>query len=140
MNFKKTTIQCPCCKKEFMFEHYHGGSIEHENMLSNMNVLVSRWDSDYDKDDLFTWAINLDGTHSSIKDHTIKVGRDIFSCVLIWLQQHGKEDIYEYFKGREKDIGGKYNGIRYKVIADLQEQIREEEGKIITEKEEVMCK
>ena len=98
MNFKRTTIQCPCCDKEFSTEYYHGGSIEHENTLNNLGVFVGRWNRGWDKDDLFLHAINLDGNHCNIKDNRFEVSADIFKCVLLWMQKNKHGEIYDYLQ------------------------------------------
>ena len=124
------STECPCCKKIFYEEYYSGGSIEHENSYNNREVFVSRWDSGYDSEKLFLWAINLDGNHCNIKDNKIKAGREIFNCVLIWLKQNGRDDIYDWLKAKENEIAERYNKVRHVVINDLKKQIEKEEAKL----------
>jgi len=130
MSFKNTTLQCPCCKKIFATEYYHGGSIEHENSHYNRNVFIHRFDSDYNRDDLFLWAINLDGNHCNIKDNTIDVGREIFNCTLIWLLRNERNDMHDWLKNKEHEIADRYNSVRHIVINELKNQIKKEEMKL----------
>lgn len=131
MGFKTTTMQCLCCQKVFYHEYGHGGAIEHENMLRNMHIFVSRWDSGYDKDALFLDTIELNGNHRNVKNNRIKVGREIFKCVLIWMQQNGREDIYGWLKSKEHEIVEKYNDVRRIEIGNLKRQIEKEQAAIV---------
>ena len=131
MGFKRTVLQCPNCKGGFSTEYHHGGSIEHENILRNLDTLVGRWNMGRDKDKLFLYTINLEGNHCNIKDNSIEVGLDIFKCVLLWLQKNEHEEIYEYLKGREDEIEGEYNAVVEESIRELEEEIKSQKARIL---------
>lgn len=97
-----------------------------------MDVFVIRWEQGHHKNGLFLWSINLDGNHCSIKDNRIEVGLEIYNCILMWLQQEGRQDIYQWLKEKEGEIAGKYNEVRKVVIDGLKDQIKKEELKLIT--------
>ena len=123
MNFKRVTLECPNCGKAFSTEYHHGGSIEHENTLTNLGGFVRQWCAGGDKERLFLRAINLDGNHCNIKDNAHAVGVDIFKCVLLWMKRNQHREIYEYLFSRRHEIREKYNAVIYESIDQLEEDI-----------------
>lgn len=140
MKFKDTKISCSNCDKEFYSEFWGGGSIEHDNIISNMHVYVNHWelakkgDDFYTKERSFLALINLDGNYCNIKDNEYKTGVSIYKCALKWLENNGLVDFYKYIKSRECDISAEYNRILDISISKLQEEICWIEQRRITDK------
>ncbi len=122
MSFVK--LQCPCCGKVFTTEYHHGGAIEHINSHRNMRVFVRRWHNNHNKNDLFLWAINLEGNHCNIKDNRIAIGRDIFNCTVTWMLDNDEPKIAQYLLGREDDIKVEDNRITLESIELLKQDER----------------
>lgn len=130
MILKTTTLKCSNCGIEFYSEYGEGGSIVHNNAISNIDVLISRFNSGL-YDDVFLSAINLNGNFDSIKDNSFKVGKQIYDCVLLSLRKKKEYNVYSYLKSRECDIVDMYNNLRHRRIEMLTEEIKEQMKRII---------
>jgi len=112
---KEKTIKCSVCGRNFSSEHYHGGSIEHNNYTNdyNMEVFVNRSsDKNFGMYRLFLDSITLDNNLCNIKNHTYDVGMQIFECRLLWLSDHDKPMIYNYLESQRGNIKKEFNKIK----------------------------
>lgn len=108
-SYKTTILRCPNCGLEFYGEYGHGGAIEHNNIISNIDVYISRYaSSKYDNDRLFSELVNLGGNDCMHHDHTYVVGMQIYECILGALSTSGELGMYLWFKGKRKDVVCEY--------------------------------
>ena len=132
---KNTEIKCNCCGLTFWTEYYHGGSIEHDNYTNdwNMNVMVNRFKEADDKGKyrLFLDSITLDENLCNMKDHTYKVGMQIFECRLKWLSNNGHIEVVEYLESNRINIKNEFNKVTKAIIAEKMNEVKDIETRLL---------
>lgn len=137
---KSENFVCLNCGREFILEYSNGGSIEHNNVISNMKVFVSRWKGGSQSQENIFWSlINLsrDGHLNTIASNSYRDSVNIFKCALKWLKEKGPADLYEYMKSREGDIAVEYNRVLDERISEIKMEKTEEVKKL--EEKRVRC-
>ena len=133
MNYKTVKLQCPNCGKEFSSEHSHGGAIEHNNTISNMSVYTGRFnlnDIRLTKDDIFRSLINIGGNYCNIKDHTYKVGMEIYECVLTYLAHSAHSEMHTWFADKEGDVRKEYAKTQRYTVSEYERKLKHEQDKL----------
>jgi hypothetical protein len=125
---KETKLKCKCCGLTFWTEYYHGGSIEHDNYTNdrNMNIIANQFKTadDEEKYRLFLDSITLDENLCNMKDHTYKVGMQVFECRLKWFGNNGHNEIVEYLETNRKNIKSEFNKVTNAIIAEKMEEVK----------------
>jgi len=109
-------IKCETCGKQFSSYYDNGGSIEHENYVSdwNMYVLTRRFynNSYEDRYKIFLDSITLGGNYCNIKNNKMSVGIEIFNCRVKWLRNHNFNDIANYLESNINNIEHEFDKIK----------------------------
>lgn len=128
---KEVKIECSNCKKEFYRKHSNGGYIEHNNIISNIQIAINRYQESKDIESLFKWSINLSGNFCMIKHNKYEAGIEIFNCVLLWLKNNGQKSLYKLLLEKNVDVKNEYNKITQLLIDEKIEEIKELEQRIV---------
>lgn len=124
-------IPCSCCGETFSTEYYSEGSIQHNNVLSNMRVVVNRFKEE--KHRQFLFIIGLDDNYCNIKDNTYSAGVATYECALMWLDKEGYSEIHAYMKRKEPDIAKEYNKIKKITIGKAEKKLNKLRGELLNE-------
>lgn len=128
INHSCKDLKCPCCKKEFWTPYYHGGSIEHYNVIRNIECYIARYK---EGQDVLRDLANIDGNFCNVKDLTYEVGIEIFECAIKALRMKSENKMADDLESRSEEIKWYYNEVTYQYIEEKLDEIKKLVSRII---------